>query len=95
MIPALVRFSGCWRRNGCGQDWCDFPGFGTEIDAKRTGAIFRLQVQIRIFGTPAKTVHISAWSTPRWAIPASFERSLSSVSNAAALVQIGVDHAEI
>ena len=58
-----------------------------------TGTIFRLQVQIRIVGTRAKTIHISAWSTPIWTRPAAFERSLFALSNAAGLVQIGVGDA--
>ena len=48
-----------------------------------------------IFGTLTKTVHISVWPTPIWTRPATFERATRDLSNAAGLVQIGVDHAEI
>ena len=60
-----------------------------------TGTIIRLQVQKRTFGTLTRTIHISAWSTPIWTRPAAFERANRDLSNAAGLVQIGVDHAEI
>ena len=54
---------------------------------------FRLQVQIRSFGTPAKTEHVSAWSIGTR--PVAFERANKDLSNDAGLVPIGVDHAEI
>ena len=60
-----------------------------------TGRIFRLQVQIHMFWAPAKTDHISAWPTPIWTRPAAVGRANKDLSNAAGLVQIGVDHAEI
>ena len=60
-----------------------------------TGTLFRLQVQKRTFGTLTRTIHISAWSTPIWTRPAAFERANRDLSNAAGLVQIRVDHAEI
>ena len=51
--------------------------------------------KLDIFGTLTKKVHISAWSTPFWTRPASFERSLSALSNDASLVPIGVQDDEM
>ena len=51
--------------------------------------------EFRISGTHSEPLHISLWSTPHETRPASFERSLSALSNDAGLVEIGVDHAEI
>ena len=47
------------------------------------------------FWTPPKPPHISACSTPISTRPAAFEREDRGLSNAAGLVEIGVDHVEI
>ena len=61
----------------------------------RANSIGQLNSELDRMGTLTRTLLISAWSTPIWMRPASFERPVCALSNDAGLVEIGVDHAEL